>query len=61
VKAEREQVLADARAGVEHITDELRALEEGRLAVEQNLDPLRERIMELRVKEQEASTNALQY
>jgi chromosome segregation protein len=61
VKAEREQVLADARAGVEHITDELRALEEGRLAVEQNLDPLRERIMELRVKEQEASTNAQQY
>ena len=61
LKAGREQVLADARAGLEHITDELRALEEGRLGVEQGLDPLRERITELRVKEQEASTNAQQY
>ncbi|HEY2630265.1 MAG TPA: chromosome segregation protein SMC [Usitatibacter sp.] len=57
-KADRERVLSDARAGVEHITDELRALEEGKLAVEQNLDPLRERITELRIKEQEAATHA---
>ncbi|HEX3063556.1 MAG TPA: chromosome segregation protein SMC, partial [Usitatibacter sp.] len=60
-KAERERVLADARAGLEHISDELRSLEEGRLAVEQSLDPLREKITELRVKEQEAATNAQQY
>ncbi|HXF80369.1 MAG TPA: chromosome segregation protein SMC [Usitatibacter sp.] len=61
LKAERERVLGDARAGLEHISDELRSLEEGRLAVEQSLDPLRERITELRVKEQEAATNAQQY
>jgi chromosome segregation protein len=61
VKAERERVLADARSGLEHITDALRELEEGRLAVEQALGPLRERIMELRVKEQEAATQAEQY
>ncbi|MDQ3027649.1 MAG: chromosome segregation protein SMC [Pseudomonadota bacterium] len=61
VKSERERVLGDARAGLEHITDELRALDEGRLAVEQNLNPLRERITELRVKEQEAATHAEQH
>jgi chromosome segregation protein len=61
VKAERERALADARAGLEHITEELRALEEGRMAVEQALGPLRERITELRIKEQEAATHAEQY
>jgi chromosome segregation protein len=61
VKSERERVLADARAGLEHLTDELRAIEESRLSVEQNLGPLREKITELRVKEQEASTHAEQY
>ncbi|MGE5093933.1 MAG: chromosome segregation protein SMC, partial [Betaproteobacteria bacterium] len=61
VKGEREKVLADARAGLEHITEELRSLEESRLAVEQNLNPLRERITELRIKEQEAATHAEQY
>jgi len=57
-KAERERVLADARAGLEQVTDELRAIEEGRLAVEQGLEPLRQKIVELRVKEQEAATHA---
>jgi chromosome segregation protein len=61
VKSERERTLADARAGLEHITEELRALEEGRLSVEQSLDPLRTRIMDVRVKEQEAATHAEQY
>ena len=61
VKAEREKVLGDARAGLEGLTDELRAIEEGRLSVEQNLNPLRERIVELRVKEQEATTHTEQY
>ncbi|HSS26746.1 MAG TPA: chromosome segregation protein SMC, partial [Usitatibacter sp.] len=61
LKSERERVLSDARAGVEHISDELRSLEEGRLTVEQSLDPLREKITELRVREQEAATNAQQY
>jgi chromosome segregation protein len=58
VKHEREQVLSDARAGLEHVTEQLRALEEGRLTVEQNLSPMREKITELKVKEQEAATHA---
>jgi len=61
LKVERERALADARAGLEHITEELRSLEEGRMAVEQALGPLRERITELRIKEQEAATHAEQY
>ena len=61
VKSERERVLADARSGLEHLTDNLRALEEGRLTVEQGLNPLREKIMEVRVREQEAATHAEQY
>ncbi|QJR09964.1 Chromosome partition protein Smc [Usitatibacter rugosus] len=61
VKSERERILADARSGLEHLADELRSLEEGRLSVEQNLNPMRERITELKLKEQEAVTNAEQY
>ncbi len=61
VKGEREKVLADARHGLESLTDNLRALEEGRLGVEQGLDPLREKILEVRVKEQEAATHVEQY
>jgi chromosome segregation protein len=61
VRQERERVLADARAGLENLSTELRSLEEGRLEVEQRLNPLRERITELRIKEQEAATHAEQY
>jgi len=61
VKGEREKVLGDARAGLEHVNDELRALEEGRMAVELTLNPLRERITELRIKEQEAATHTEQF
>jgi chromosome segregation protein len=61
VKSERERALSGARAGLEQVTDQLRALEESRLAVEQGLNPLRERITELRVKEQEAATHAEQH
>jgi len=61
VKSGREKVLADARSGLESLNDELRGLEENRLTVEQSLDPLRNRITELRLKEQEAITHAEQY
>jgi chromosome segregation protein len=61
VKADAERALADARSGLENLTDELRSLEEGRLAAEQTLGPLRERITELRLREQEAITHAEQY
>jgi chromosome segregation protein len=61
VRRERERVLAEARSGLESLSTELRTLEEGRLEVEQRLNPLRERITELRIKEQEAATHAEQY
>jgi chromosome segregation protein len=61
LKSARERVLADARAGLEQVTEQLRALEEGRMTVEQSLGPLRERITELRVREQEAATHAEQH
>lgn len=61
VKAEREAALSQARAGLELVSDELRSLDESRLVAEQALGPLRERITELRVKEQEATTHAEQY
>jgi chromosome segregation protein len=58
VRRERERALAEARSGLESLSTELRTLEEGRLEVEQRLNPLRERITELRIKEQEAATHA---
>jgi len=61
VRRERERALAEARTGLENLSTELRTLEEGRLEVEQRLNPLRERITELRIKEQEAATHAEQY
>jgi len=61
VRRERERTLADARSGLESLSTQLRTLEEGRLEVEQRLNPLRERITELRIKEQEAATHAEQY
>jgi chromosome segregation protein len=61
VRGEREKVLAEARVGVDRITEELRAIEEQRLAVEQSLAPMRERITELRFKEQEQAIHAEQY
>jgi chromosome segregation protein len=52
-----EQALAAARDGLEAATTALRALEEQRMKVEFSLDPLREKINELKLKEQAASLN----
>ncbi|MEX0638657.1 MAG: chromosome segregation protein SMC, partial [Burkholderiales bacterium] len=57
----REQALAGARNGVEAAAAALRALEEERLQAEAQLAPLRERIGELRLKEQAAQINRDQY
>jgi chromosome segregation protein len=57
----REQALAEARNGVEAAAAALRALEEERLQAESQLAPLRERIGELRLKEQAAQINRDQY
>jgi chromosome segregation protein len=56
-RGEREQVLADARNLHEDLGQRLRLSEEERLSCEQRLGPLRERIGELRLKEQAARLN----
>ena len=53
-KAEREQALAGKRNAMETLEAQLSAAEKSRLATEQSLQPLRDRIGELRLKEQEA-------
>ncbi|WP_153115570.1 chromosome segregation protein SMC [Rhodocyclus tenuis] len=55
-----EHALAAARDAQEAATGRQRELEESRLAIERSLDPLRERIGELRLKEQAAALNAAQ-
>jgi chromosome segregation protein len=49
-----EQALADARNVLENATVELQRLEQERLSCEHKLDPLREKLNELTLKEQEA-------
>ncbi len=50
----REQALAEARNALEHATLNLNRLEQDRMSCEQKLHPLREKIGELSLKEQEA-------
>ncbi len=50
----REQALAGVRSRQEEISERLRSSEEARLACEQKLQPLRDRIGELKLKEQAA-------
>jgi len=57
----REQALAAARDAVESATEALRGLEEQRMKVEHSLEPMREKIGELRLKEQAAGLNHEQW
>ncbi len=57
----REAALASYRDALEGAAAELRQLEEARLKTEQGLDPLRDRIGELRLKAQAAQLNEEQY
>lgn len=57
----REQALAVARDALEGMDTQLRSIEQERLASEQKLEPLRERIAEVRLKEQEARLIEEQY
>jgi chromosome segregation protein len=50
----REEKVGAARQAVEEVEGNVRAAEEDRLGAEHRLDPLRERINDLRLKEQEA-------
>ena len=56
-----EHALAYARDALENAANGLRALDEQRLKVEQSLDPLRDRIGELKLKEQAATLTFEQF
>ncbi len=60
-RQEREASLVACRSAVEEASAALRALEEARLKSEQALGPLRDRIADLRLKEQAAQLNEEQY
>ena len=61
LKLEREQALAAHRSTYDDLTARLRASDEGRLHIERGLDPLRQRITELQLKEQAARIGCEQY
>ena len=60
-RQERESLLAGRRNALESASAELRGFDEGRLLIEQGLNPLRERINELRLKSQAALLNEQQH
>jgi chromosome segregation protein len=61
LKAEREQALAAKRSAYEDLTATLRSHEERRLQLERELDPMRQRITDLQLKEQAARLGFEQY
>ncbi|QDX82863.1 chromosome segregation protein SMC [Denitratisoma sp. DHT3] len=60
-KQSREGLLAERRNAMETVAAELRAMDEQRLRLEQGLTPLRDRINELKLKQQAAQLNEEQY
>jgi chromosome segregation protein len=61
VSGEREQALAQVRDALEGMEGSLRAVDEERHGCEQKLEPLRGRIADMRLKEQEARLNEEQH
>ena len=61
VKVEREQVLAAKRSVYDDLTAKLRASDERRLQFERALDPLRQKMQDLQLKEQAARIGVEQY
>lgn len=57
----QERALADARHELDQLTQKLRHQEEARMQSERSLQPQRDRIMELQLKEQAARLNQEQY
>jgi chromosome segregation protein len=57
----REGLLGERRSSLEGAAADMRALEEQRLKVEQGLQPARDKINDLRLKQQAAELNAEQY
>ncbi|MFL6716711.1 MAG: chromosome segregation protein SMC, partial [Burkholderiaceae bacterium] len=60
-RSQQERALADARHELDQLTQKLRHLEEARMQIERSLQPQRERIMELQLREQAARLNQEQY
>jgi chromosome segregation protein len=60
-RSDQERVLADARHELDQLTQKLRQSEETKMQAERSLQPQRERIMELQLKEQAARLNQEQY
>ncbi len=60
-RTDQERALADARHELDQITQQLRHSEEARLQAERNLQPQRDKIMDLQLKEQAARLNQEQY
>ncbi len=61
LRVQREQALGAARSHQEELAQDLRKAEEERLISEQKIEPLRNRINDLRLKEQAARLNQEQY
>ena len=61
LRVQREQALSAARSRQEELAQGLRGAEDERLVCEQKLEPLRNRINDLRLKEQAARLNKEQY
>ncbi len=57
LRAEREKALAAAREAMDSASGKLKELEDRKSAIEKSLQPLRDRINELKLKEQEARIN----
>jgi len=60
-RTEQEKALADARHELDQLTQQLRAAEEARMAAERGLQPQRDRITEMQLKEQAARLNQEQF
>jgi len=60
-RSDQEKALSDARHELDQLTQQLRQCEETKNQVERNLQPQREKIMELQLKEQAARLNQEQY
>jgi chromosome segregation protein len=61
LKLERERLLGERRSVYEDLSARLRSTDERRLSLERELEPLRQRITDLRLKEQAAQLGVEQY
>ncbi|MES2742133.1 MAG: chromosome segregation protein SMC [Pseudomonadota bacterium] len=60
-RTSQERALADARHELDQITQQLRAAEDGRTQAERSLQPQRDKIMDMQLKEQAARLNQEQF